>query len=243
MCFAHPEMVKKELIGAIRELVGPDFDVDTHFTPPYNPWRQRLAFVPEADLFEAVGRGEVSVVTGHIERFEKDGIRLTDGTLIEADLVAAATGFNMSVMGDIAFSLDGAPLDWHDTITYRGMMFTDVPNLTWTFGYFRASWTLRSELIADFTCRLLNHMAETGQTKVETALRPHQRDLPVTDWIDEDDFNPAYLKRAVAILPRRLEDDEWRHSQDYWREKDEFPAIDLTEDVFVYSAKAAAPFG
>jgi len=243
LCFAEPELVKKELIGAIRELVGPEFDVDTHFTPPYNPWRQRLAFVPEADLFEAVGRGEVSVVTGNIDRFEADGIRLTDGRLIEADLVAAATGFNMSVMGDIAFSIDGEPLDWHDTITYRGMMFTGVPNLAWVFGYFRASWTLRSELIADFTCRLLNKMRDDGTTRIEATLRPHQRDLPVLDWIDEDDFNPAYLKRAVSILPRRLDDDEWRHSQDYWREKDEFPAIDLADDVFVYTTVEAVPVG
>ena len=237
-CFTEPDAVKKELIGVIEELVGDTVDVDTHFTPSYNPWRQRIAFVPEADLFEAVKAGDASVVTGHIDTFEADGIRLTDGRLIEADLVAAATGFNMNVMGDIDFAIDGQPLDWHDTITYRGTMFTGVPNLAWVFGYFRASWTLRSELISDFVCRLLNHMNANGFGKVEPVLRPDQRELPVTDWIDEDDFNPAYLLRANPILPRRLDDPEWRHTQDYWNEKDEFPTIDLADEIFAYSPKA-----
>ena len=239
-CFAEPDVVKQELVGAIRELVGDVCDVDTHFTPSYDPWTQRLAFVPNGDLFEAVRAGQASVVTGHIDRFEATGIRLTDGQLIEADLVAAATGFNMNVMGDIAFRIDGAPLDWHDTITYRGTMFTGVPNLAWVFGYFRASWTLRSELIADFVCRMLNHMDEQGYGRIEPTLRPAQRELPVTDWIDQDDFNPAYLMRANDILPRRLDDAEWRHTQDYWNEKSIFPAIDLDDEVFVYEAATGA---
>jgi cation diffusion facilitator CzcD-associated flavoprotein CzcO len=233
-CFEEPAEVKQELIGIIRELVGDEVDVDTHFTPSYDPWTQRIAFVPDADLFNAIKAGDVSVVTGHIERFEAEGIRLTDGRLIEADLIAAATGFNMSVMGDIDFAIDGKSLDWHDTVTYRGTMFTGVPNLAWVFGYFRSSWTLRSELIANFVCRLLNHMDEHGYGRVEAELRPHQRDLAPMDWIDERDFNPAYLKRAAHLLPQRLDDLEWQHSQDYWREKDEFPKIALDDGVFAY---------
>ncbi|MDA0340218.1 MAG: FAD-containing monooxygenase EthA, partial [Proteobacteria bacterium] len=145
-----------------------------------------------------------------------------------------ATGFNMSVLGDIAFTIDGKPVDFHETVTYRGTMFTGVPNLAWVFGYFRASWTLRSELIADFVCRLLNHMQETGAKSVEPALRPSQQNMALLPWIDEENFNPGYLMRAMDILPKRGETREWQHTQDYWREKTEFPAIDLEDEVFVY---------
>jgi cation diffusion facilitator CzcD-associated flavoprotein CzcO len=218
----------------VRELLGPDYDVDTHFTPSYMPWRQRIAFVPDGDLFQGINAGKASVVTDHIDRFTEKGILLQSGKELEADIIVTATGFNMSIMGDIAFAIDGEPLDFHDTVTYRGMMFTGVPNLAWVFGYFRASWTLRSELIADFVCRLLNHMKESGAKSVEPALCEQDKDMPLFDWMDEDDFNPNYLKRAMQILPKRGAKPDWQHTQDYWREKDEFPAIDLDDEVFVY---------
>ena len=234
MCLAHPEAVKKELLGQVRDLLGPDYDVDTHFTPSYRPWRQRIAFVPDGDLFQGIAAGKASVVTDHIDRFTEKGILLQSGREMEADIIVTATGFNMNIMGDIAFTIEGKPLDFHETVTYRGMMFTGVPNLAWVFGYFRASWTLRSELIADFVCRLLNHMKRTGAKSVEPALREQDKDMPLFDWMDEDDFNPNYLKRAMPILPKRGDKRDWRHTQDYWREKDEFPAIDLEDEVFVY---------
>ncbi len=237
-CFAEPEAVKDELLGQVRELLGPDYDVDQHFTPSYRPWRQRIAFVPDADLFKGIAAGRASVVTDEIDRFTEAGILLQSGEVLEADIIVTATGFNMNIMGDIAFSIDGKPLDFHDTVTFRGMMFTGVPNLAWVFGYFRASWTLRSELIAAFVCRLLNHMRETGATSIEPALRPEDKNMPLSDWIDENDFNPNYLQRALAILPRRGDKREWQHTQDYWREKDEFPAIDLEDEMFVYRGKA-----
>ncbi len=233
-CFAEPEAVKEELLGQIRKLLGPDYDVDKHFTPPYRPWRQRIAFVPDADLFEGIAAGKASVVTDEIDRFTEAGILLKSGETLEADIIVTATGFNMNIMGDIAFSMDGKPLDFHDTVTYRGMMFTGVPNLAWVFGYFRASWTLRSELIAAFVCRLLNHMGETGAKSITPTLRPEDQDMPLFDWMDENDFNPNYLRRALAILPRRGDKREWQHTQDYWREKNEFPAIDLDDEVFTY---------
>jgi cation diffusion facilitator CzcD-associated flavoprotein CzcO len=234
MCFSKPEVVKRDLLGNVRSLLGADYDVDTHFTPPYMPWRQRIAFVPDADLFKGIASGKASVVTDQIDRFVEGGILLKSGKVLEADVIAVATGFNMNAMGDIAFSIDGKPLDFHDTVTYRGMMFTGVPNLAWVFGYFRASWTLRSELIADFVGRLLRHMKATGATSVEVALRAEDKDMPLFDWMDEDSFNPNYLKRAVSILPRRGNKKEWMHTQDYWREKDEFPEIDLDGEEFVY---------
>lgn len=234
MCLAKPEVVKEQLIGEVRRLLGPDYDVETHFTPSYRPWRQRIAFVPDADLFTAIADGKASVATGEIDCFVENGIRLASGEIVEADVIVAATGFNMNIMGDIAFSIDGAPLDFHETVSYRGMMFTGVPNLAWVFGYFRASWTLRSELVADFVCRLLQHMETKSAKSVAPALRPSEQDMATHPWIDEDDFNPQYLQRAADILPKRGDAREWSHTQDYWREKDEFAAIDLDDDVFVY---------
>jgi cation diffusion facilitator CzcD-associated flavoprotein CzcO len=238
MCFEKPELVKQELLGQVRELLGPDYDVDKHFTPAYQPWRQRLAFVPDGDLFHGINAGKASVVTDQIDRFTENGILLQSGDELEADIIVTATGFNMNIMGDIAFAIDGKPLDFHDTVTYRGMMFTGVPNMAWVFGYFRASWTLRSELIADFVCRLLNHMKASGAKSVQPALRAQDRDMPLFDWMDEDNFNPNYLKRAMSILPRRGDKREWQHTQDYWRERTEFAAIDLDDEVFQYSPGA-----
>ena len=142
-CFSEPEAVKQELLAAVRSLLGPDYDVETHFTPRYRPWQQRLAFVPDGDMFKGIAEGKASVVTDEIERFTETGILLKSGKLLEADIIVTATGFNLSVLGDIDFIIDGQPLVFSDTVTYRGMMFTGMPNLAWVFGYFRASWTLR----------------------------------------------------------------------------------------------------
>jgi len=234
-CVAEPEVVSQELIGVIRNLLGPNYDVETHFTPSYRPWRQRIAFVPEADLFKSIANGKASVVTDEIERFNETGILLKSGQQLAADIIVAATGFNISVLGDIDFVIDGKPLVFSDTVTYRGMMFTGMPNLAWVFGYFRASWTLRSDLVADFVCRLLKHMAETGAKKVSVALRPQDQDMPLLSWIDPNNFNPGYIMRAMHLLPKRGDKPDWQHNQDYWSEKDEFPAIDLRDAAFVYA--------
>ncbi|MEQ8818151.1 MAG: NAD(P)/FAD-dependent oxidoreductase [Thalassobaculum sp.] len=234
MCFEKPEAVKNDLLANVRSLLGPDYDVDRHFTPSYRPWRQRIAFVPDADLFKAIADGRASVVTDEIDRFVEDGIRLKSGELLEADIVVTATGFNMCVMGDIAFSIDGRPLDWSRTVNYRGMMFTGVPNLAWVFGYFRASWTLRAELVGEFVGRLLNHMKATGARSMRPEIPPSQKDMAILPWIDEENFNPNYLLRAMHLLPKRGAAREWQHTQDHWRERDEFPAIDLEGEAFVY---------
>ncbi|MEM9059106.1 MAG: NAD(P)/FAD-dependent oxidoreductase [Pseudomonadota bacterium] len=238
--FSEPEVVRDELIGEVRRLLGPDYDVDTHFTPSYRPWRQRIAFVPDADLFEAISSGKASVVTDEIDRFTENGVRLKSGAEIEADLVVAATGFNMNTLGDIAFHVDGAPLDFHDTVTYRGMMFTGLPNMAWVFGYFRASWTLRSDLVSEFVCRLWQHMQATGARRVEVALRPEDSDMPVSDWVTSDNFNPGYVTRSLHLLPRAGPKPEWQHTQDYWADKDVFPEIDLAGAEFVYDGVPAA---
>jgi hypothetical protein len=155
--------------------------------------------------------------------------------VLEADVIATATGFNLSVLGDIDFVIDGKPLAFHETITYRGMMFTGVPNMAWVFGYLRNAWTLRTELIADFVCRLLNHMTARGAHRVEVALRREEHNMPLGPWIDPESFNANYILRGVGMLPQAGNTSEWRHTQDYWSEKDEFPAIDFDDEVFRYA--------
>ena len=231
----EPEKVKEELLSAVRAWLAPDYDIATHFTPSYRPWRQRIAFVPDADLFKGIASGKASVVTDEIESFTEAGILTKSGKLLEADIIITATGFHLNVLGDIAFSIDDEPLVFSDTVTYRGMMFTGVPNMVWVFGYLRASWTLRADLMGDFVCRLLAHMQARGAHRVTPALRPEDHNMELKPWIDPEDFNPGYLLRKGHLLPKSGTKREWQHTQDYWNEKDEFPAIDLDDAAFVYA--------
>ncbi len=233
-CMEEPEAMKEELLKGVRAYLGPEAEMDPHFTPTYRPWRQRIAFVPDGDLFRGIRAGKASVVTDEIEAFTETGIQLKSGKTLEADIIVAATGFDLNVLGDIAFEIDGEPLVFSDTVTYRGMMFTGVPNMAWVFGYFRASWTLRADLVGDFVCRLLGHMERKGARKVEVALRPEDEGMPLRPWIDPENFNPGYIMRGMHLLPKRGDKPEWQHTQDYWAEKDEFPAIDLDDRAFVY---------
>jgi len=231
--FEEPEVVKKELLAGVRAFLGPDYDVDRHFTPHYRPWRQRIAFIPDGDLFRGLRSGKASVVTDEIEQFTAQGLLLKSGAVLDADVIVTATGFNMNVLGDVAFTVDGRPLDVSSTVGYRGTMFTGVPNLAWVFGYFRASWTLRADLIGDFVCRLLRHMDAKGAKVVTPTLRPQDAGMPLLPWVDPDNFNPGYLLRGMPALPRRGDRAPWHHTQDYWSERNEFPAADL-DDGLVY---------
>ena len=232
--FNEPETVKEELLSGVRNYLGPDYDVAKDFTPSYRPWRQRIAFIPDGDLFQGISSGKASVVTDEIDRFTAKGILLKSGKELEADIIITATGFNLNVLGDIDFVIDGEPLVFADTVTYLGMMFTGVPNMAWVFGYFRASWTLRADLVGDFVCRLLNHMKEKGARQVMPTLRSEDGNMPLLPWIDSENFNPGYLMRGMHLLPKRGNKPEWAHTQDYWAEKDELPAIDLDDKAFVY---------
>ena len=232
--FTEPEVVKRELLEGVRAYLGTNYDVETHFTPHYRPWRQRIAFVPDGDLFQAVRAGKTSVVTDEIDRFTPSGLLLKSGQVLEADIIVTATGFNINVLGDIEFTIDSKPLNFADTVTYRGTMFTGIPNMAWVFGYFRASWTLRADLVGDFVCRLLNHMKKKGARKVTPALRSEDKDMPLLPWMDPENFNPGYLMRGLHLLPKRGDKPEWQHSQDYWTEKDQLPAADLDDGALVY---------
>ena len=234
MSFEHPEMVKETILTAVKDLLPEGYDVDKHFTPSYRPWQQRIAFVPDGDLFAGIKSGKASMVTDEIETFTETGVITKTGVVIDADIIVTATGFHLSVLGDIPFEVDGKPLNWADTVTYRGMMFSGVPNLAWVFGYFRASWTLRVDIMGDFITRLFKHMDEKGATSVTPRLRAEDKDMKIGPWMDPDNFNPNYLMRSQHLMPKSGDKPEWMHNQDYWAEKDLLPSVNLDEGCLVY---------
>jgi cation diffusion facilitator CzcD-associated flavoprotein CzcO len=233
--FEEPEGLKTELLDAARAILGEDFDIDKHFTPRYRPWRQRIAFIPDGDLFQGLAAGKATVETDTIETFTENGVLLSSGKELTADIIITATGFDLLVLGGIEFSVDDKAVNLADTVTYRGMMFTGLPNLAWVFGYFRASWTLRADLIAEFLCRMFNHMDANGKTVATPTLRPEDADMQQLPWIDPENFNPGYLMRSLHLMPKQGDRAPWIFTQDYWKEKDEFPAADLDDGALVYS--------
>jgi len=230
----EPAFLADELIKLVRAALPEDYDVETHFTPRYRPWQQRLAYVPDADLFQGISSGRASVVTDEIERFTPSGVLLKSGQELRADVIITATGFELSVLGDVHFTIDDKELDLAQTITYRGTMFTGVPNLSWIFGYFRASWTLRADLVCAFICRILNYMKENDLHRVVPTLRDEDRHDEVMSWISEENFNPGYMMRSLHLMPKRLDKPEWEHSQDYWFEKDILASVVPNDDCLVY---------
>lgn len=154
---------------------------------------------------------------------------------LPADVVVTATGVDLSVFGDIAFTVDGEPVDVAESVTYRGMMFTGLPNLAYVFGYFRHSWTLRADLISDFVCRLLAHMEEQGATTVVPRLRPEDADMPLGPWVDPANFNPGYLARSLHLMPEQGDREPWTHRHDYAAERELLQAADLDDGTLLYS--------
>ena len=229
-----PELVVDELLNAARELLGEDFDIDTHFRPKYRPWTQRIAVVPDGDLFVGIREGKVSVVTDHIDRFTPTGILLQSGDELEADIIITATGFNLNVLGDVQMSIDGAELDYSGTVTYRGVMFSGVPNLAVVFGYLRTSWTMRADLISGFVVRLLNHMDQLGAAVCTPELSEEELDMERRPFVPEEDFNPGYMIRGRDLMAKQGTHAPWTASNDYYLERDEFPTIDLDEPALRY---------
>ncbi len=229
MSFEQPELLREFLIGSIRPLLPEGFDVDTHFNPSYRPWQQRLAVLPDGDMFKSINAGKASVVTDQIDRFVPEGIRLASGDVLEADVIVTATGFDLAVLGDVIFTVDGQPVDLAESVTYRGIMFTGVPNLAYVFGYFRASWTLRADLISEFLMRLLGHMDATGASKVTPALRADEADMVLGPWVDPENFNPGYLTRSMHLMPRQGDHEPWQMLHDYEVERELMSAADLDD--------------
>jgi cation diffusion facilitator CzcD-associated flavoprotein CzcO len=205
-----PEKTKAQLLDLVREHLGPDYDVATHFTPRYNPWDQRLCLVPDADLFASLKAGSSSVVTDQIETFTETGLKLKSGATLDADIIVTATGLRMQLLGEMEVVVDGQKIAPHETTSYKGMMFSDVPNLASTFGYTNASWTLKADLTAEYVCRLLNHMDRTG-TRICTPRLP-EGEMEIEPWLD---FSSGYVQRALKILPKQGAKTPWKVHQNY----------------------------
>ena len=236
LCDEKPAQVKQHLLADVSAFIGPELTAQ-HFTPRYEPGIQRICFVPDGDLFRAIVDGKASVTTDEIDRFTEDGILLRSGETLEADVVVTATGFNLNLLGDIAFTVDGQAIDFAETVMYRGVLFTGVPNLAWVMGYFRlVSYTLRVEVVTDFICRLLNHMTKKGVRKVSVALRPEDADMQLSRFIDPEIFNPGYAQRGLHLWPKRGNKPEWEHSQSYPRDLAEMPGVDLDDSAFIYES-------
>jgi len=207
---SRPERVKRELIGLVRKELGPDYDVKTHFTPSYNPWDQRVCLVPDSDLFQSIKSGKSSVVTDHIETFTPKGLKLKSGKELEADIIVTATGLQLELLGGMQVSIDGVPKNMSKTMSYKGMMYSDVPNLASAFGYTNASWTLKCDLTCEYVCRILNHMDKTGTTQCTPRKDPQVQEAP---WID---FSSGYIQRAANVLPKQGTKKPWKLYQNYF---------------------------
>jgi len=232
-----PKKVGDFLLKQIRKELGPDYDVETHFTPRYDPWDQRLCLVPNSDLFKAMKAGKANVVTDHIEHFTEDGIKLKSGETLPADLIVTATGLSVVVGGQAKISIDGEARDLADSFGYYGLMFSDIPNLVSIFGYTNASWTMRADLISRFGCRLINYMDQNGFDSV-TPVAPD--DLVARPWID---FEAGYIKRVIDQLPKQGDRDPWQNRQDYKFDKTVLMKDAVDHEGLVFSAlnqKAAA---
>jgi cation diffusion facilitator CzcD-associated flavoprotein CzcO len=223
--------------GVERQL-PPGYDVDTHFTPTYDPWDQRLCLVPNSDLFEAIRSGKASVVTDHIETFTGTGIRLRSGQELAADVVVTATGLELVVLGEIDFRVDGEPVDFSRTWTYRGLMYSGVPNLMSTFGYINASWTLRADLNAEYLCRLLQHMDATGTSQCTPRLRAADAGMPARPWIDG--FSAGYIQRRMHLFPKQGDRAPWINTQDYARDRKLLRRGPIEDGCLVFSQPVPA---
>ncbi|GAA5136876.1 flavin-containing monooxygenase [Pseudonocardia adelaidensis] len=229
-----PDEVHAYLMDAIRPLLPEGIDVEKHFTPRYRPWQQRIAIVPEGDLFAALREGRASIVTDTIDEFTEKGIRVASGEEIEADIVVTATGFNLSAFGDVAFTVDGEPVDFTERVTWRGIMISGVPNMAYTFGYFRHSWTLRVDLVCDLVSRLLAHMGDLGATTVVPHLRPEDADMSIRPWSDPENFNAGYVMRSQHLLFKQGDREPWTHMLEHEEEQEILPKADLDDGSLVY---------
>lgn len=204
-----PEKIKQRLLGMVREELGPDYDVEKHFTPSYNPWDQRLCLVPDSDLFKAIKDEKASVVTDHIDRITEDGIALKSGETLDADIIVTATGLDLQFMGGMDVEVDGRRIVPNQELAYRGCMLSNVPNMVNVFGYTNASWTLRADLSSEYLCRLLKEMDDGNYVEV----RPIPESVGETrDFLD---FSSGYVQRGNEKFPRRGTKAPWLMTQNY----------------------------
>ncbi|KWX25848.1 FAD-containing monooxygenase EthA [Mycolicibacterium wolinskyi] len=211
-CERAPGLMRRLLIANVRRQLPKNFDVDTHFTPRYKPWEQRLCMVPNGDLFKAISAGKASVVTDRIERFTKTGILLESGQELAADIIVTATGLNMSPFGKIRLGVDGRHINLPDTTAYKAMMLSGVPNFAYAVGYTNLAWTLKVDLVCEHFCRLLDYMDANGHGTVVPTL-----DNPAMERVPLMDMTSGYVQRAIRKFPRAGTTGPWtlKHAYEF----------------------------
>ena len=225
----NPEKVKKVIRKQISNVMGKEFELNPHFTPRYNPWDERVCVVPDGDFFHALKTDQGQVVTAKIERFNKHGIVLETGQHLEADLIITATGLNIQILGGTEFFVDGELIDFSKTFSYEAMMYSDVPNMASVFGYINASWTLRADLIAEYVCRIVNHM-DDSDTNIAVPRAP--KDMTASPWID---FQSGYMQRAMHLMPMQGDRNPWRNQQSHSRDRKVLPTKPVDDGVMEFS--------
>ena len=233
---ARPRLVRALVRSQAKRRLPEGYDIDTHFNPSYEPWVQRMCFVPDGDLFRAIGEGRASVVTDRIETFTEDGIRLESGEQLEADVVVTATGLKLLLFGGIELTVDGAAVDPGDRHTYRAMMIEGVPNLIWVVGYTNAAWTLRCNLTCAYMCRLLDHMDAKGYRSVVPRL-----DDPATPKGPFIDFESGYVQRSIHTFPKQGPAPPWRGYMSYPRDLWFIGRAELEDGVLEFGGPSGAP--
>ena len=230
-----PEMLKGVIIRGIKQQLHPDYDVERHFTPRYNPWDQRICLVPDGDLFAAIRSGRVDIVTDTIEEIVESGIRLSSGTILPADIIVSATGLVVQLMGGAEILVDGVPAKLNEKLVYKGAMFSGVPNLALAFGYTNNSWTLRCDLTARFVCRLLKYMDRKGWSVcVPNLPDPSVNPEPLLD------FSSGYVRRADGVLPRQGQKPPWRVPQNYVKDLASFTFGSVDDGTMHFLRTSAA---
>jgi cation diffusion facilitator CzcD-associated flavoprotein CzcO len=225
---SRPGIVKKVLRSATAKQLPDHVDVDAHFNPTYNPWDQRLCFVPDGDLFRSIRRGEASVVTDTIETFTKGGIRLTSGQELDADIIITATGLKILPFGGISLSVDGEQVDPSTTMAYRALMLSGIPNFLYTIGYTNASWTLKADLVSAYAVRLLKHMDAKGLRQVVPVKDPSVGEQPFMD------FSSGYVLRALDSLPKQGDRAPWLLKQNYITDLRTISKADIDDGVLAF---------
>ncbi len=232
-----PEKVAEKLLDEARKHL-PDEMVEQHFTPSYGPWDQRLCLVPNGDLFESLTNGTASVVTGTIDTVTPGGIRMDDGNHVDADVIITATGLQLVSLGHVELSVDGETIDFAETWSYKGLAYSDVPNLVSSFGYINASWTLRADITCGFVTRLLNHLRDTGTSTATPRLRPSDRSMTPRPWID--DFSAGYIQRMLPMLPKQGDRAPWLNPQRYDADRRLIVDEPVDDGVMIFSGTASA---
>ena len=228
-----PEVLKGLLLWNARRRLGKDFDIEKHFTPTYNVWDERLCLVPDGDFFDAVKDKKASVVTDQIESFTKQGIDLKSGESLEADTIITATGLKLVMYGEVEFSVDGVPVDFSKTWSYKGVGCSGVPNFFACFGYVNASWTLRADLMSRYVCKVVNHMHATGTQQCVPTLGEDAMKMRRLPWISG--FTPGYIKRVGHIFPKQSNIEPWVNPQIYSKDVELLDKSPVDDGYLVFS--------